>query len=201
VRVAALRLAENARVRGVEHFGRDVVGGADHGLHAADGRAVLGRQAKVDELDVRVDVLALKDEIFELEVAVRNAHVMAVGDGRHHLEHQPRRLGLGVPAARLHVQPVKELAAVAQLEHEVEVGRVLVVLVQLDDVWVVQHLQQPDLVAQVVQQLRLNAPHLHALERVDLARACGGGGRARWGARARAQLGARAAAAGAHPCA
>jgi hypothetical protein len=42
------------------------------------------------------------------------------------------------------------------------VAPVLVVLVQLDDVGVVHQLQQPDLVAQVVEQLRVDAAHLHA---------------------------------------
>lgn len=62
-------------------------------------------------------------------LTVRHAHEVAVPDGRAHLEHEPRRLRLGVPVALLLVQPVKQLAAVAELQDEVDVVRVLVVLV------------------------------------------------------------------------
>ena len=169
--VARGRVAPVARLGLVQHLGRDVVGRPHHRVHAPQRRAVLGAQPKVDELDVGRLVLGLEDEVLELQVAVRDAHEVAVADRGAHLEHEPRALGLRVAVAALLVQPVEQLAAVAVLQDEVDVVGVLVVLVQLDHVGVVQHLEQLDLVAQVVDELHVDAAHLHALERVLLARA------------------------------
>ena len=53
--------------------------------------------------------------------------------------------------------PVKQLATRAQLRHEVHIGRILKVLVQLDYVRVVKRLQNPDLCLETVPVLDFGA--------------------------------------------
>lgn len=78
---------------------------------------------------------------------------MAVVDGLQDLlEHLG---GVGLFEELLGNDPIEQLASLAQLSDEVNVLRVLEVLVQLDDVWVIQGLQNFDLLLKTLPILDL----------------------------------------------
>ena len=103
---------------GLDDLGREVLGRA-----AERPRAVLDQlgEAEVDDLQV---ALAVEQQVLGLEVAVDDVAVVEVLEREHH-----RRAvegGGGLVELALLLQQREELAALADLEHHVQVGAVLV---------------------------------------------------------------------------
>lgn len=161
-------------VGAAQDLGRHVVGGTGHKLHAL-GRVEFLGQPKIDQLDLRVLALALKNKVLQLDVPVRNAlavHVRAVGGSgelckrrlrraarqggvaaaahcRHDLRHHCGHASLGEAALGPGAEPVVQVPTPAVL-HD-----------QIDVVLVLEHVKQPNYVGvrHVRQQLDL-ALHL-----------------------------------------
>ena len=63
---------------------------------------------------------------------------------------------------------VEEVAALAQLEDEVQLALLLEGLVELDDVWVVQHLHDGDFVAEGVELVRFDIEEVDGLDGIHV---------------------------------
>mmetsp|Transcript_22937 Transcript_22937/g.71285 ORF Transcript_22937/g.71285 Transcript_22937/m.71285 type:complete len:365 (-) Transcript_22937:220-1314(-) len=137
-----------------------------HGqVHVLLALVVVPREPEVDELDLRLHVLALEEEVLELEVAVHDVVEVQVAHGAHDLLHERRGGLLVVVVLRQAVEPVQELAALAVLHDEPEVLLVREALVEPHNVRVVQLAHDCNLVLELL-ELRIvldrrEGQHLH----------------------------------------
>jgi len=120
-------------------------------------------ETEVDDLDhVGFDgTVAREHEVLDLQVSVDNLHGVQVIHPTEDLLHDNCRLAFG-EVARFQ-QPVEELSALAVLHDDVHKLPILEVLIQLDDMRMVQHLQRGELVLEH-HELRLPSDlpkHLH----------------------------------------
>mmetsp|Transcript_3917 Transcript_3917/g.10879 ORF Transcript_3917/g.10879 Transcript_3917/m.10879 type:complete len:357 (+) Transcript_3917:534-1604(+) len=124
-------------------------------------------EAEVDQLqDVVLNGAgAMEEEVLGLEVAVCHVELVHVAHGAEDLSHDQGGLALG-EAPGLH-DPVEELPACAKLHHQMEAPRILIGLEKLDDVRMVHHRHQLDLLLQRLQVLDLLL--LHCLDRTHRA--------------------------------
>lgn len=79
------------------------------------------RQAKVGNEQVGIVLWRAEEQVLGLEVAVHDAMVVQIGDGRKGGAHELRRVGLVVVA--LAADAVEELAAEGEVGDEVDCGR------------------------------------------------------------------------------
>ena len=114
-------------------------------------------EAKVGDLDARVVVLVAQQDVFGLEVAVRDALLVRVRHGLGQLADDAARLALRV--LLLLDDAVKQLAAGDELDHEHVLIRLVEELVQLDK--------------RVVVRQPLHALDLHAQRRLVFGRQLG----------------------------
>mmetsp|Transcript_7766 Transcript_7766/g.22219 ORF Transcript_7766/g.22219 Transcript_7766/m.22219 type:complete len:384 (+) Transcript_7766:657-1808(+) len=126
-----------------KHLRRHVEGSANLGVHRRPALESC-RQPKVDELELGVRRVALQEEIFGLDVPVRNAVGMQVAQCRQHLPSVGRTSGLRELAVLVH-DPVEQLAAAAELHDHVEALGLAEGLEQPRDVRVVQQPGDGDL--------------------------------------------------------
>eukprot|EP00760_Papus_ankaliazontas_P023561 PhM_4_TR2067/c4_g1_i1/m.99921 len=133
----------------LEDLGGDVVGCAADGLEqraVALGTAALEvGESEITDLEV---VIAVKQEVLGLEVAVGDALLVAVVRAEHELLEELPRRGLVEPLRGDNA--VEELAAGDELKHKVDVVGRLQHLPELDDVLVLQHLHDGDLALQLL---------------------------------------------------
>ncbi|GBE60051.1 ABC transporter ATP-binding protein, putative [Babesia ovata] len=153
-----------AVVHALEHVWRDVVRGADLVLHLRVQVAVRG-ETEVDDPDVGIGVLGLKQQVLGLEVAVHDVLLVHVVDTAEHLLDNLRGVLLGEALSVDNF--VEQFAAGVQLRDEVVVLLVLVELEDLHDVRVVQrlehvHLAQKRLVVALALHRALQN-HLHGV--------------------------------------
>ena len=116
-----------------------------HLLLQPGGRVERRRQAEVAQLDQRVLRPVGEQQVLRLDVAVRQAPAVQVLQRRRHLPQQQRGVALRVRAAR--ADPVEDLAAAHQLEHQHPRPRQLEVVEEAHQVRVgAAPPHQPDLV-------------------------------------------------------
>lgn len=96
---------------------------------------VVGTGTEVDNLDSRVAVLSLEDDVLRLEVSMHEVVSMEVDNGRKNLFNDVTSHFLG-EGIELH-DSVEELTALQVLSHNEEVFLVLIELVDLHDVGMV----------------------------------------------------------------
>mmetsp|Transcript_7403 Transcript_7403/g.16152 ORF Transcript_7403/g.16152 Transcript_7403/m.16152 type:complete len:337 (+) Transcript_7403:293-1303(+) len=102
-------------------------------------------QAEVDDLDGGVPVWTLQEEVFRLDIAVREAGLVEVAHGTQDLHHVRGCLVLIEGAAItmslcLLDDPIEQLPASAKLHDQVDVLGVFEHFIELYNVWVVQQL-------------------------------------------------------------
>mmetsp|Transcript_27953 Transcript_27953/g.74771 ORF Transcript_27953/g.74771 Transcript_27953/m.74771 type:complete len:281 (-) Transcript_27953:178-1020(-) len=169
-----IRVAEEGRVAAEQHKHYDpaapqiahvVVLAREHLRRHVVGRASLRRQdlawlefageAEVNDLE-EVPGYRLpchKEEVLWLQVAVADVVLVHVVDSADDLLHQIR--GLALVEASDFNDAIEQFSALAQLHDEVYVAVVLERFVQLDDVWVVHHLHDSNLLVKPVEVLHL----------------------------------------------
>ena len=123
-------------VRAAEHLGRHVVERAADLLERRRARRPAHREAEVDELEERRAVGRREQQVLRLEVAVDDVLLVARAERLQHVVRHARREPLRV--LRLLREPVGQLAARAQLLHEVDEVGVLVLAVEAAEVAVVR---------------------------------------------------------------
>mmetsp|Transcript_104098 Transcript_104098/g.301150 ORF Transcript_104098/g.301150 Transcript_104098/m.301150 type:complete len:263 (+) Transcript_104098:234-1022(+) len=127
-----------------QNLRRDVVRSA--GLCRQDLAFVeLARQAKVDDLQQTLldGILRQEEEVLRFQVAMADMVLVHVVDSLDHLLHERGRLHLReVPSLN---DSVEQLASCAQLHDQVDDATIFEGLVQLDDVWMVHHLHEGNL--------------------------------------------------------
>mmetsp|Transcript_47244 Transcript_47244/g.110399 ORF Transcript_47244/g.110399 Transcript_47244/m.110399 type:complete len:308 (-) Transcript_47244:7-930(-) len=150
---AAPKIAQLVVVAG-QDLGSHVVGCAGFGGQGLAG-GELAAQAEVNDLqEVLLDrILGHEQEVLRLQVTVAHMVLVHVVDGTDDLLHQDGRLHLGEVAGL--DDAIEELAAGAQLHDQVDVPVVLKRLKELDDVGVVHHLHDGDLLLEALKVLHL----------------------------------------------
>mmetsp|Transcript_35371 Transcript_35371/g.84789 ORF Transcript_35371/g.84789 Transcript_35371/m.84789 type:complete len:212 (+) Transcript_35371:706-1341(+) len=133
-------------VAALQHLRRHVVGRAGLGLHLLAGtHLVLLGEAKVNHLDLRVDVPVLQEEVLRLDVAVNEVVVVEVAHGTQNLLHVgcctpliegPGCIGAFVLLCLLK-DSIKKLTSRAELHDKVHLLGVQEDLIELHDVWVI----------------------------------------------------------------
>ena len=133
------------RVLAEEHLGCDVVRSAIHLVHGVVIRVVRLGSAKVDNLD-RTAIFDVDKDVFWLEVAMCDLLSMAVGNGLQDLLGHFGSLILGEVVLADNFG--EQFLAIAQLRNNMNVASALVHLIKAHDVWVIQVLQNFDLILQ-----------------------------------------------------
>mmetsp|Transcript_8889 Transcript_8889/g.22400 ORF Transcript_8889/g.22400 Transcript_8889/m.22400 type:complete len:241 (-) Transcript_8889:309-1031(-) len=115
----------------------------------------LAREAKVNDLKQVFfnRFLCHEEEIFRFQVAVAHVVLMHVIDGADDLLHKHGGLHLSEMACLN--DPVEQLASNSELHDQVDVAVVIETLIQLDDVGVVHHLHDVNLLLEAIQVLHL----------------------------------------------
>mmetsp|Transcript_48920 Transcript_48920/g.153733 ORF Transcript_48920/g.153733 Transcript_48920/m.153733 type:complete len:347 (+) Transcript_48920:138-1178(+) len=119
-----------------ENVRADVGDGPTRRQHQLGGAAPNLGKAKIDELQLRVLILALVQEILELEIAMDHVARVEVAHSLEHLPHGLGRVGRRVDDSCL--QPRVQLTARAALHEEADSAAALIDTVQLGDVRVAQ---------------------------------------------------------------
>mmetsp|Transcript_67453 Transcript_67453/g.146974 ORF Transcript_67453/g.146974 Transcript_67453/m.146974 type:complete len:230 (-) Transcript_67453:306-995(-) len=128
-------------------------------------RVELARQAKVDDLEqIFLDsFLGHEEEVLWLQVPMADVVLVHVIDGANYLVHQDGSLNLS-EVARLD-DAVEELPSSSQLHDQVDVTMVLEGLEELDNVRVIHHLHDSNLLLEAI-----NVLHLCLGDRLDCTR-------------------------------
>mmetsp|Transcript_98942 Transcript_98942/g.121128 ORF Transcript_98942/g.121128 Transcript_98942/m.121128 type:complete len:466 (+) Transcript_98942:305-1702(+) len=150
---AAPQVAQLVVVAG-QHLRGHVVRSAGFGGQKL-ARRELARKAEVDDLQKVLlnGVLGHEEEILRFQITMAHLILVHVVDGTNDLLHQNGRLHFR-EVARLD-DPVKELSARAELHDQIDVPVIFKRLKELDDVWVVHHLHDGNLLLEALQILHL----------------------------------------------
>lgn len=112
----------------------------------------LGAEAEVDDLDVSVFV---EQNVFELDVSVRDALAVAVLQPRHQLLEYASRFVFGQPSVAVQLEVAVQRRPADVLHKYVQLVPRLDDAVQLDDELVVHHFHELDLALDAFASLRL----------------------------------------------
>lgn len=148
-----------------EDLGGNIVGRATHGHHKVHAGEIL-RESEVNHLDLRQIVFLVEHEILWLDVSMRNLPLMQVVERREKLPHD--RCGHVLSQELLVDDVLEEFAALAVLEYQEADFHPVPDLVQFDDVWMVETLQDFHLVHERLQIL--HAIFLDSLDSILLLR-------------------------------
>jgi len=144
---------------------REVVGSAHHCRRKLGRGAQQPRHAQVADLDAAL----AEEEVARLEVAVQDLRAVQVVQAQQRLCKVPPDVVLGQQHALLPLDELTQVAAVAELHHDVQLALLAKAVVVAHDARVVQPREEPHLVQRVLLLLARGALGRHRLDNVPEA--------------------------------
>jgi len=144
---------------------REVVGSAHHCRRKLGRGAQQPRHAQVADLDAAL----AEEEVARLEVAVQDLRAVQVVQAQQRLCKVPPDVVLGQQHALLPLDELTQVAAVAELHHDVQLTLLAKAVVVAHDARVVQPREEPHLVQRVLLLLARGALGRHRLDNVPEA--------------------------------